>query len=259
MTIVRPIARPVVSPVVSPLGGGGLPWEIGGGDSVWSPLNLGSNLALWLRADYANITDAGSGRVSAWTDRSGKGNTVVQATGADQPLWVDNVIAGRPVIRFAAANTEFLADTTSDADHTQPLTVFLVAKAGGANQIFFDHNATSLFGMYSNATSKCAIANATELAGTEAINGAFKGMCGEYNGASSNVYVGDFTTAEATGNAGAIGWVGANGFRVGVNRAGTGYLDGDIAEMIVLDALATQAERNQVRDYINRLYALGVT
>ena len=42
----------------------------------------------WLKAD-AGITKDGSNNVSAWADQSGGGRNMTQATGANQPLWVD--------------------------------------------------------------------------------------------------------------------------------------------------------------------------
>jgi len=60
-------------------------------------------LVLSLKADIG-ITKDGNGYVSAWADQSGEGNNAVQATSSYQPKHVENVINGKPVVRFDGAN-----------------------------------------------------------------------------------------------------------------------------------------------------------
>lgn len=48
----------------------------------------------------SGITKDGGDLVSNWADQGINGNDVVQATGTNQPLWVDAVINSRPVVRF---------------------------------------------------------------------------------------------------------------------------------------------------------------
>lgn len=57
-------------------------------------------MRLWLKAD-AGVTRDGSGLVSAWADQSGAGNSLVQDNPPYRPSAVDNVINGRPIVRFA--------------------------------------------------------------------------------------------------------------------------------------------------------------
>lgn len=77
-------------------------------------------LDLWLDAsDAATITKDESDRVSAWNDKSSRGNHFTQGTGGNQPLWVDDVQNSLPVIRaddtnrFLAGPSPFFADGTT--------------------------------------------------------------------------------------------------------------------------------------------------
>lgn len=54
---------------------------------------------LWLSAD-SGITKDESDYVSGWIDQSGNGFNASQGTGTNQPLWVDNQLNGKPIIRF---------------------------------------------------------------------------------------------------------------------------------------------------------------
>jgi hypothetical protein len=92
--------------------------------------------ALWL--DAASLTGLSSGgKVSQWTDRSGNSRPASQATTANQPTYVTNVLNGQPVIRFdRGTSPQFLQITAAGTGNlvSGSRSVFLVAKANaGAN------------------------------------------------------------------------------------------------------------------------------
>ncbi len=92
-----------------------------------------ADLTLWLdAADTATITQAG-GMVSAWQDKSGSGNDVVQGTPGSEPITGLNTMGGRNVITFDGAN-DFL-DKVSFAGNTN-MTLFIVAKVLSAGSEF---------------------------------------------------------------------------------------------------------------------------
>jgi hypothetical protein len=107
---------------------------------------LYGTLRLWLDA----MNPAGNGTrpsdgtaVSSWTDLSGNGNTVVQATGANQPIFKVNIINGKPVIRFNGTNN-FLQKTSATAmSSTNTLFVVGTINANATNRgTFFDYSTT---------------------------------------------------------------------------------------------------------------------
>lgn len=77
-------------------------------------------------SDLATITKDGADRVSQVNDKSGNARHLVQATGGNQPLWVDNGQNGLDIIRFVDRFLEVSWTAIS-----QPLTIFTVLKLPG--------------------------------------------------------------------------------------------------------------------------------
>lgn len=82
---------------------------------------------LWLDAGQG-ITLNGS-NVSQWADMSGNNNHAIQNTASAQPLWVDGLLNGNPVIRFDGLN-----DYMQFTDISTIRTVFVVIKHATGTQ-----------------------------------------------------------------------------------------------------------------------------
>jgi autotransporter-associated beta strand protein len=74
-----------------------------------------SGMAVWLAGDSVNIEDfaqirlAGSDTfVKQWNDLSGNGNNAANATESQQPKYIAGALNGKPVLRFAEANSSQL-------------------------------------------------------------------------------------------------------------------------------------------------------
>ena len=74
------------------------------------------NLVVWLEADVGVFTDT-AGTTPAvndgdlivrWSDQSGNGNHVLQATSGNRPVFKTNVLGGKPVLRFLTASAQTL-------------------------------------------------------------------------------------------------------------------------------------------------------
>jgi hypothetical protein len=86
-------------------------------------LPVTANLAAWYQAEKGITIGTG---VSAWADQSGNGNTLTQATGANQPAYsATGGSNGTAMVTFDGSN-----DTMSTAGFTlaQPNTYYLLAK-----------------------------------------------------------------------------------------------------------------------------------
>jgi hypothetical protein len=95
------------------------------GDGISDPNEL-SGLKIWLKAD-AGVTNDASDRVSGWADQSGNNNHGAQATAANKPLLVANVLNGKAIIRFDGANYFFnLPNFLSSLSQAE---IFVVLKA----------------------------------------------------------------------------------------------------------------------------------
>jgi hypothetical protein len=79
--------------------------------SPWTPAALGSSLKLWLDAnDSSTLTLSGSS-VSSWSDKSGTGNTVTNATSASQPTYQATGFNSKPSVFFDASD-DFLGKSS---------------------------------------------------------------------------------------------------------------------------------------------------
>ena len=87
---------------------------------VVSPVNLageGTNsseasaspfgLAAWFKADAISNLNNGTG-VAVWPDSTGNGYNAIQTSGGNQPTFVTGALNGLPVVRFNAANSDYL-------------------------------------------------------------------------------------------------------------------------------------------------------
>lgn len=93
--------------------------------NLYQPIKEG--LTVWVDAtDYQTINES-AGRVSAWKDKSGKGNDFVQATGALQPLYVASAINGLPAIqgRDDGTTKQLRCNDNTNLDYTE-FTSFVV-------------------------------------------------------------------------------------------------------------------------------------
>lgn len=96
------------------------------------------------------VTKDGSDRVSQLNDLTGNGAHLVQATGANQPLWVSSGINGNPALRITDAADEFLRTQASLlAGGTMAHTIFCVVKTESAGNSGF----VGYFGVGSGVSS----------------------------------------------------------------------------------------------------------
>ena len=100
------------------------------------------DLLLWYRA--TDVIKDGSDNVSQWTDLSGNDYHLLQASAGLQPLWVNNVLNGQPVLRSTGAKKMYVNLGTT---YVQPITYFIVWKVTtntGNPQVPFDAITTGI-------------------------------------------------------------------------------------------------------------------
>jgi len=106
--------------------------------SVWTPAELGNDLALWLDAmDTDTITLNGS-NVSQWNDKSGAGNNVSQSTASAQPSYVLNDLNNKPGITSTGGTMrlESLSNISWNFDIGSFATVCNFASANNYEMLF---------------------------------------------------------------------------------------------------------------------------
>lgn len=89
----------------------------GGSSSLWTPANLTALPAMWQKE--TGIVDGDSaGNVTQWTDESGNGRHLLQASSGFRPIIVASGLAGKSVVQFDGIN-DFMATGTGAYDIIQ--------------------------------------------------------------------------------------------------------------------------------------------
>ena len=217
-----------------------------------------SGLKLHLDAsDSTTITKDSSNLVSAWNDKSGQANHVVQATGSKQPLWVDRVQDTLPTIRFDGTDDSIRRGTFVNGALTQPTTVFIVCKMGGAStptQVVYDSGVGAnrhVFYTYTSGTHGF-------YAGIELTGG------GIVDTTKNLLYTQLFNTTSSTLrkskiqiNSGSVGTFTWNGITLGASTSGTGNpFTGDICEILVYNANVSDTDRDNIEQYLTKKWGL---
>ena len=91
-------------------------------------IGSGSTNILWLRADQGTSTTTNGNPISFWNDLSGNANNSVQASGANQPLYITSGINTLPTIRFDGADDYVTVPDNDNLDNTTGVSVFVVAQ-----------------------------------------------------------------------------------------------------------------------------------
>lgn len=123
------------------------------GTSAWSNTDLFglfipssfSDISFWVSADGNLIKDAND-QVSEWSDMSGNINNVTQPNLVEQPIWQDDQLNGKPVIRFDGSNDFLSGGDILDIDNNNR-SIFLIGKNNSASGTYM---AKSRFGPGSN-------------------------------------------------------------------------------------------------------------
>jgi len=224
-----------------------------------------TGLRVWLKAD-TGIAKDGSNRISSWADQSGNGFHVAQGGSSKQPLFVDGAISGKPVIRFDGADDYLQTPGAVNLiNGTGNYTLFVVVKPGPTQKAWADimdythstdvntvvqqdGNATNHFGGFGNVFEPLSSEAYQIYSNVYAAN------------TSISVYLNGGNRLHQTGIATTF-WSEPNYFTVGSKslEAYPRQFNGDIAEVIVYDIAASDAERQAVESYLITKYGLDLT
>lgn len=232
-------------------------------DNVFPCPSLLSVMKLWLKADGSLYQDsarttpvtANDDPVGSWTDESGNGNHVSQATAANKPLFKTGIVNGKPTVRFDGTN-DFMTRTFGAA-LTQPNTIFVVhSYSGNANNYVYD----GVDGSNRHAMGQGVITplNPQIYAGNgigqiQSPPSPVQIWSCVYNAASGNFYK-PSTGSNAVGDTGtqAMG-----GITLGARFTTiSDFLTGDITELLVFNSSLSLSDQNCVGNYLEAKYAL---
>ncbi len=232
-------------------------FDIGGFRDTSAVLpNAIADLKLWLRADQGVLTFGSS--VTNWQDQSGNGYHCTQTTPSAQPDRVGAVINGRPVVRFTAANAQYLSNAALSLNDA--CTFFLVERnlSGGTG--------AAPFSFVSSSKGQGIVFQN---------NGGMQPMSSQpkdkppYNSTGARIWClqdHDLTGHDAgylnggvavpCFDLGAGSWKAP--FDVGRRNLSPIYTSGDIAEIIVYSRLLSDEERHAVELYLSGKYGVAV-
>lgn len=225
------------------------------GTGAWTPASL-PGLRAWWRSDSNVLTD-GDG-VYEWGDITSNGWDLTQSTGAKKPQLISSHAGfnDHPAIDFA---TDDFLQTSTWTLITQPHTTWVVAESDvwptGGSLVFID-------GVDGNDRVLTYERNATGdpwsmWAGSANLDGASPGASdvvyyavSKWDGSSSYFRM---NGTEYTGNPGADG---VAGITAGASNADAGHLDGQIAEIGVVDSALSAGDLASLETYLSTRYGL---
>lgn len=211
-----------------------------GGGSFY-PVDL-PNLAAWY--PYRTGVTASAGLVSQWSDQSGNGNHLVQATEANRPT-----IESDWSITFNGTSSQMEATFT----HNQPVTWYLLFNqvTWSINDRIFDGSAGAVQAIQSSASPRIAVNAGSTVSNDGFPVGSYCVLSAVFNGASSALQVN--TSAAATGDAGAIN---PGGFSLGATRAVGSFANIQVKEVVLYSAAHDAATREKVVNYLRAVGGL---
>jgi hypothetical protein len=239
----------------------------------FTPLSIPGLVAWYDFSDPTSLyTDAGATLVSAdgqaiyqANDKSGNGNHLTQAAGANRPLYKVNVLNGKAGALFPGVNGVSGANLASASMGTksQPNSMFLVGQRvtlSANDNIWTDAIAAS--------PNRGLLFEDGGASAYRLVNGGIQIVPGSdpdtnahtftviYNGAGSKLYIDG--ALDITGDAGSEAFTGVTlGSVQGAPTAGP--LNGYVFEIVLLNALVSTANHNLVGTNLSAKYAQGWT
>jgi len=263
-------------------------WKISNTFRSFDPSDI--ETALWLdAADASTITESG-GAVSQWDDKSGNGRNAAQANAGNRPTYQLAAINSRNVVRFSAASSQTLGCAgTAGAFNFLHASQGLILVVGS---VATTANPDTLYGIAGNSggfipsrrgftifwddRSSIGASNRLGVAGYDGTNTnvfsesladvllpqspALFGAAVDATNATlaqrSTLLVNGSTyqsnTASATASAGNASF----DWQIGDYRTGFAFLQGDIAEMVIVPGSVSTLNRQKLEGYLAHKWGL---
>ena len=217
------------------------------GREVFPPILLDGNTVAWYDSQLlSTITKDGSDFVSVWADRLGSGHDLLQAVGANQPLWSSNGILFDGVSEMMQTLTFTL---------NQPEFIYIVFKQVTWNllDVVFD-GFTNVSGRMAQRTSPTELnvyagINSSD-AGGLAINtlGIVRVL---FNEASSKFIINDGTIIS-----GDFGSLNMSGFTIGSKGDGSSFSNIEVKEIIIRKVADGATDEANIYNYLSKKYGI---
>lgn len=219
------------------------------------------NLKLYVKAD-SGITES-SGLVSNWADRSGNSNDMYQGASGYEPSLVTNSINGHSVLRFASGRYLNMPSAATLGIQNSDYEVFIVARSTSVNsntEFLLAGTSIEQYEFHLNGSVGARFIPNTA-------NYVDKGVSGDYTNTNTQIFNlratdsygfvmvnGVDSTKKMTGSRSSF----AGNLLLGIRGGGSLPFNGDIAEVIIYNAVLTNSARDSVQNYLKEKYGLEV-
>lgn len=241
------------------------------------PVVMMTGLALWFDAqDTASITKDGSNRVSQWADKSGLGHHAVQATGADQPLYVaSSALNSKSTIQFYDDGTLNPLKITDHADFDfTSMSVFAVWRRDSDV-----HSSQALIGHFTQATNQrgwvhwgrraaapaeASFSTSSDGTGTNQTNidtaaAIDTNFVSDAEWSSGNMYVAVNNGTRASTAKAAVHQATGDLYIGAINAGTAGQFRGYIGEILFYNRALTAGERTSVLQYLATKWGITIS
>ena len=230
-----------------------------------------SSLELWLKADDGTGQTVDGSAVSTWSDKSGYGYDISQATGSKQPLYKTGILNGQPVVRFDGTDDFYEVSTSALSGATAATGIAVVTgteTAGG------DYRTGGIWTFGSFST------NFTHWSGSGTMNGdVLDNFCSStarpvvtQNALNNQTYIYSIShtgtnlvthlngTSQSTMAGGSFGVRNPPLIARTTDSGGSGrYFEGDIAEIAIFDVVLNAAQRVLIENYLSAKYDVAIS
>ncbi len=207
-----------------------------------------SGLKLWLMGDAAP-----SSPLRYWNDQSGNSNDAAQTNGNNCPTVVNNVINGKPVLRFVAGSSQHFALPNLMNGATAGEVVAVLKSSGTGVGLW--HFGSSPYGAsypWTNGVNE-DFGRSAEISQGWPVQDVSQFRI--YNVSSSSglwrSWIDGVPLSKSTSNTVSF----TSSPKVGKNNYGS-HFSGDIAEILVFDRALSDDDRNAIVTYLNQKYAI---
>lgn len=233
--------------------------------SLLAPRTIGgSSLRLWLRADSLALSDGA--QIATWSDESGTGNDLSQATAGQRPIFKTNRVNGWPVASFTdAANSTMTGPDTNINDAFNGSFFIVMA-------VTADTSLRNIMVLHGPQGRSFDILNGPANSFAQGRNGVGLNYTSSFDfGLNTFIAIGSVQVAATSVNE---IWNGdlkgsitptccssydTSGSGNNTNSLSNTNLEADIAEILYFDAALSQSEQDKVFCYLNTKYDLAAT
>jgi hypothetical protein len=218
----------------------------------------GNHLALWASADAVPTADTDGDALNYWEDISGNHHDIVQESSSSQPKWYDNVVNGKPVIRFDGGDELLTPKTSVLGLQNSDYEIFVVSKTSDTGVQFLYSAAEGIMETHLNGGQGIRFIPTAE-------NYLDTGSDLAYSDGNAHIIHNRATSTEGVARADSTTGVVENAnynssvdqdFHIGRRATSVFGFNGDIAEILIFKSALTNEQYNAVADYLEDKYAL---